>query len=38
MKENEKARVEILEANQLYGFLNMGFWQPKAKELVHEIT
>ena len=38
MKENEKARAEILEANQLYGSLNMGFWQPKAKALLIEVS
>ncbi len=36
--ENEKARSELLKAIELYRFLGMRFWQPKAEAKLNEVS
>jgi tetratricopeptide (TPR) repeat protein len=36
--ENEKARFELLKAIELYRFLGMKFWQPKAEAILSEVS
>jgi hypothetical protein len=36
--ENEIARSELLKAIELYRFLGMKFWQPKAEAILSEVS